>query len=46
MEYIKVLCCGKENGELSSISLFLEKVKNNIDITIKNRTGECFADFT
>lgn len=46
MEYIKVLCCGKENGELSSISLFLEKVKNNIDITIKNRTGECLADFT
>lgn len=46
MEYIKILCCGKENGELSSISMLLEKMKSVLGISIKNMTGVCFADFT
>ncbi len=46
MEYIKILCCGKENGELSSISLLLERMKNVLGITIKKISGVCLADFT
>lgn len=46
MEYIKILCCGKENGELSTISLLLERMKSVLGITIKKMTGECLADFT
>ncbi len=46
MEYIKILCCGKENGELSSISLLLERMKSVLGITIKKITGVCLADFT
>ena len=46
MEYIKILCCGKENGELSSISLLLERMKSVLGITIKKMTGVCLADFT
>ena len=46
MEYIKILCCGKENGELSSISLLLERMKSVLGITIKKMTRVCLADFT
>lgn len=46
MEYIKILCCGKENEELSSISLLLERMKSVLGITIKKMTGVCLADFT
>ena len=46
MEYIRILCCGKENGELSTISLLLERMKSVLGITIKKMTGECLADFT
>lgn len=46
MEYIKILCCGKENGELSSISLLLERMKRVLGITIKKMTVVCLADFT
>lgn len=46
MEYIKTLCCGKENEELSSISLLLERMKSVLGITIKKMTGVCLADFT
>lgn len=46
MEYIKILCCGKENGELSPISLLLERMKSVLGITIKKITGVCLADFT
>lgn len=46
MEYIKILCCGKENGDLSSISLLIERMKNVLGITIKKMTGVCLADFT
>lgn len=46
MEYVKILCCGKENGELSLISLLLERMKSALGITIKTIKGVCFADFT
>lgn len=46
MEYIKILCCGKENGELSSISLLLERMKRVLGIIIKKMTVVCLADFT
>ena len=36
----------KENGELSSISLLLERMKSVLGITIKKITGVCLADFT
>ncbi len=45
MEYMKILCCGKKDGELSLISLLLERMKSILGITIRNMTGVCFADF-
>lgn len=46
MEYVKILCCGKENAALGTISLLLNKMKSVLGITIKDIKGVCFADFT
>jgi hypothetical protein len=46
MEYVKVLCCGKDDGAISSISQLVDKMKTVLGITIMNRTGVCLADFT
>ena len=46
MEYVKILCCGKENGELGTLSLLLDRMTSVFGITIKNMKGVCFADFT
>lgn len=46
MEYVKILCCGKENAALGTLSLLLNKMKSVLGITIKNIKGVCFADFT
>lgn len=45
MEYAKILCCGKENAALGTISLLLSKMQSVLDITIKDKKGVCFADF-
>lgn len=45
MEYVKILCCGKESGELSTISQLIQKTETVLGIIVKNRTGECLADF-
>lgn len=29
MEYVKILCCGKENGELGTLSLLLDRMTSN-----------------
>lgn len=46
MEYVKILCCGKENGELGTLSLLLDRMTSVLGINIKNMSGVCFADFT
>ncbi|RDY30964.1 hypothetical protein [Lachnotalea glycerini] len=44
MECVKILCCGKENGKLSTISQLIQKAETVLGILVKNRTGECLAD--
>lgn len=46
MEYVKILCCGKKNSEIGSISLLLNKMKSVLGIVIKNMKGVCLADFS
>ena len=45
MEYVKILCCGKDNSELGTLSLLLDRMTSVLGITIKNMNGVCFADF-
>ncbi len=46
MEYVKILCCGKVNGEISTISALLNKMESVLGIIIKNMKGVCLANFT
>lgn len=45
MEYVKILCCGKENDELGMLSLLLDRMISVLGITIKNMKEVCLADF-
>lgn len=46
MEYVRILCCGKENSELNVISFLLDRMRSALGITIKNMNEVCFANFT
>ena len=46
MEYVRILCCGKENSEFGMLSFLLDRMTSVLGITIKNMNGVCYADFT
>lgn len=45
MEFVKILCCGKEEGDLMLTSQLIDNMTNALNITLKNRTEKCLADY-
>ena len=45
MEFVKILCCAKEERDLMLTSLLIDNITNTLNITLKNITAKCLADY-